>query len=67
MTNDQLDTVTLIYALGEAIKIKNWPDASAIWERLLLVYAPLNNSHPSVGPLLREQAALVYKRSNSIH
>ena len=36
-----IEIVTLIYALGEAIRVKDWASAGLMQERLLLLYSPL--------------------------
>lgn len=70
MTNQQMEILTLLYALGKAIKDKNWPDALPLWERLLLMYSPLAEWHPELSTVLHNEATMVQlaeRQSTKIH
>ena len=60
MTTKQGDEILAhLYALGEAIRIKDWPNALPRWERLLSMYSPLAEWHPELARVLRREAAMV--------
>jgi hypothetical protein len=59
MTDEQTEILTLLYALGDAIRIKNWATALPIWERLLLMYSPLGDMQPHLHRVLRNEAAMI--------
>lgn len=70
MTEQQTEILTLLYALGDAIKTKNWPMALPIWERLLALYSPLAEWHPDVATVLQHNATLVQlaeRQSSKVH
>jgi hypothetical protein len=70
MTDEAKEILTLLYALGEAIRVKDWPNALPIWERLLLLHAPLAEMQPHVGTVLRNEVALITlaeRQSTQIH
>lgn len=67
MLDTETEIFTLLYALGEAIRLKDWTLARLTWDRLLLMHRPLVESHPHVATVLRNQEAMVYLHSNSIH
>jgi hypothetical protein len=64
MNERELELTTLIYALGDAIQVKDWPTAHLIWERLLLVHSPLAQTHSDVLTVLRRNAELVHLAGN---
>jgi hypothetical protein len=43
VTDHEFEIITLLYALGDAIYEKDWPKATLLQERLLMVIAPLGN------------------------
>jgi hypothetical protein len=72
MTDKETEIFTILYALGEAIRIKDWPNALPMWERLLLLHAPLAewDLQPHVGIVLRNEATMVQmaeRQSTKIH
>ena len=70
MTDHELEIVTLIYALGDFIKMKDWVNAQTAWERLLLAYSPIGEWHPLVGTALEQNAAVTHlaeRQSTKIH
>jgi hypothetical protein len=70
MTDEQAEIFTALYALGDAIRLKNWPEALGLWERLLNLYAPLAEWHPHLATVLRNNTVLVQmaeRQSNKVH
>jgi hypothetical protein len=70
MTDNSAEIFTLLYALGEAIRVKDWPNALPIWERLLVLHAPLAELQPHVGTVLRNEVAMIHlaeRQSTQIH
>lgn len=70
MTDKEGEFFTLLYALGEAIRIKDWPNALPVWERLLAMHAPLAEWQPHLAAVLRNEAAMVQlaeRQSTKIH
>ncbi len=70
MTEQQTEIFTLLYALGDAIKIKDWPNALPMWERLLALYSPLNDMQPALLTVLQRNAAMVQlagQQTSKIH
>jgi hypothetical protein len=70
MIDTQTEILTLLYTLGEAIRVKDWPNALPMWERLLLLYSPLAAMQPEVHSVLRHEAAMVQvaeRQSTKVH
>lgn len=70
MTDTETELFTLIYALGEEIRVKNWATALLTWERLLLLYSPLGEMQPHLRTVLRNEATmtrLAERQSTKIH
>lgn len=71
MTSEcETELCTAIYALGDAVKSHNWPDAVTLWERLLLLYSPLADWQPELSRVLRRNALMVHmaeRQTSRIH
>lgn len=70
MTDRETEIMTSLYALGEAIRIKDWPNALPMWERLLLMYSPLGEWHPQLATVLQHNVTMVQlaeRQSTKIH
>ena len=60
MTEQQTEILALLYSVGDAIHVKDWGRARVIWERVLLMYAPLGEMQPHLETVLRHQETLMH-------
>jgi hypothetical protein len=70
MTDKEIEILTLVYALGDAIQVKDWTLARVIWDRLLLCHAPLADMQPHLSTVLKNQEAMIQmaeRQSTKIH
>jgi hypothetical protein len=61
------ETEAAVAALHRAIRDKDWDAARQQWGWLLLHHPYLCKSNPHVAAMLRNEEAMVYPHSDSIH
>ena len=70
MTDTRLEEILTVTALlGAAIRSKDWSRARQLWERLTAMHpqVAVATDQPHVAAVLRNEEAMVYPHSDSVH